>query len=193
MVWKTAGEMKPLLIDREEVYTGEQLRSLWAYTTHDMQGDSIVAFTGPCDVRPDLICDMADAKDGATIKAARMLHFIIEHFDCDLGKTILRQRLLMAMIKDEVNRHIARAAVRREGDDLYDGDRKLTVSIATASPVSTMIHAGVNIDPAGAPVPAVGLTKYGIEAREFAQAVMSAYVAEMDSVDGARAKVKGVP
>ncbi|MEW6355395.1 MAG: DUF366 family protein [Planctomycetota bacterium] len=184
--------MKSLLAEKEETYTGEQLRSLWAYRTHDVQGDSIVAFLGPCDVRPDLICDMADAKGDATIKAARMLHFIVEHFDSDLDKTILRQRLLMAIIKDEINRRLGREAVRRKGDDLYDGDRKLTVSIATASPVSTMIHAGVNIDPAGAPVPAVGLAEYGIDPRGFGDAIQRAYIAEMDSVSDARTKVKGV-
>ncbi|NOZ23819.1 MAG: DUF366 family protein [Planctomycetes bacterium] len=184
--------MKSLFLKNEETYTGEQLRSLWAYRTHDVQGDSIVAFIGPCDVRTNLICDMADAKADATIRAARMLHFIVEHFDIDLTKTILRQRLLMAIVKDEVNRRLGRETVQRKADDLYDGDRKLTVSIATASPVSTLIHAGVNVDPAGAPVPAVGLAEYGMEPRDLSNAILRAYLAEMDSITDARTKVKGV-
>lgn len=185
--------MNRFFIEKEQTYTGEQLRSLWAYTVHDVRGDSIVAFIGPCDVKPDLICDMADAKEAAVIRSAKMLHFIVEHFDRDLEKAVLRQRLLMAIVRDIVNERLGRNAVRRSGDDLYDGGRKLSVSIATVSPVSTMIHTGLNIDPSGAPVPAVGLLEYGLDVRALAEDVMRNYVGEIDSMDWAMRKVRGVP
>ena len=38
------------------------------------------------------------------------------------------------------------------GDDLYVGDRKLSISIAAPSPTSALIHFALNIDPTGAPV-----------------------------------------
>jgi hypothetical protein len=160
---------------------------------HDVRGDSIVAFIGPCDVKEGLMCDMVDVKERATIKGAKMLHFIVEHFNTDLEKGVLRQRLLMAIIKDAVNEQMGGERIRRDGDDLYDGERKFSVSIATPSPVSVMIHAGVNIDPAGAPVLAVGLLEYGLDGRELGEAVIRRYVAEMQSAVGAMRKVKGVP
>ncbi len=89
----------------------------------------------------------------------------------------------------------ARARVpelRRDGDDLWAGERKLSVSIATASPVSTLMHVALNIDPTGAPVPAVGLAEWGVDPEELAGEVLASYAAEMASADRARCKVRGV-
>ena len=51
--------MKRIFLPDEITYTGNELRSLWAYSNHGLQGDSIVAFTGPCDVPTEALVDEA--------------------------------------------------------------------------------------------------------------------------------------
>ena len=181
------------LIEDEIVYTGEQLRSLWAYRSFGLLGDSAVAFIGPCDVRPDAMVDIEDHREGAAIRSARMVHFIIEHFRPDLALGVARQRILMMIIGDLVNARIGRPQIRRRGDDLYDGGRKLSVSIATVSPVSTLIHAGLNVVTDDVPVSACGLAEYGIDAADLAGAVLDAYARELGEMERARCKVRSVP
>jgi len=179
------------LVDKEIRYTGEQLRCHWAYTTFGIEGDSIVAFVGASDVRGDALVDLEDARRGETIVARKMLHFIAEHFEVDLQRAILRQRLLVAILAEALSRRGAKGLVR-DGDDLYYTSRKLTVSVATVSPLSSLIHLGVNVEAEGAPVPAVGLEELGIDARELAQEVMQSYKAEMLSIENARTKVRPI-
>jgi len=172
-------------------YTGEQLHSHWAYRAHDLLGDSAVAFIGPCDVKPEFMKDVEDLKAGSRIYSEEMLHFIIEHFDVDLDRAVLRQRLLMALMAEALNARLGRPAVARRGSDLYDGDAKLTVSIASVSPVSALIHAGINISSRNTPVKTRGLGDYGIAPREFAEEILAAYAAEGKSAWRARCKVRG--
>jgi hypothetical protein len=51
--------------DGEETYDGRQLSSLWAFRRFGLQGDSIVAFAGPCRVAGEALVDVADARAGA--------------------------------------------------------------------------------------------------------------------------------
>ncbi|MFQ6099179.1 MAG: DUF366 family protein, partial [Armatimonadota bacterium] len=182
--------MKWLLADRDINYTGEQLRSLWALSEFGAQGDCIVAFLGAADVGPDMLVDVQDVRAGSHIYSPRMLHFIAEHFDPDLEKAICRQRLLICITKEELERRVEGLNLRRRGDDLYDGDLKLSVSIATVSPVSTLIHLGLNVATDGVPVPARGLDDWGVEPREVGRAVAEAYVWEVQDIRRARAKVR---
>ena len=183
--------MKTLFIPKTIAYTGEQLSALWAYMNFDRQGDSLVAFCGPCEIPFDRMVDAADVKERSRIASRRMLHFIEERFDLDLEKAVLRQRLLASIVRDVLVAWRPKAKIRREGDDLYEGSRKLSISIATLSPVSSLIHFGINIISAGAPVPAKGLADYRIAPRRFAEEVMRRYVIEMDSVRAATSKVRG--
>jgi len=171
-------------------YTGRELRSHWILDTFGIQGDAIVAFCGPCEVELEAMVDLADVAAGQGIRSRLMLHFIAESFDTDLGKAVLRQRLLVALARELL---LHEADVRREGDDLYVAARKLSVSIATASPISTLIHLGINIDPEGAPVAAIGLEELGVDARELAGALLRAFVQELHGVQQARCKVRPVP
>ena len=180
-----------LFIDEEMTYTGEQLQPHWAYRNHDLLGDSAVAFIGPCDVQPEYMKDLEDLKEKQRIYSERMLHFIVEHFDTDLSRTVLRQHILMAIMAEELNRQLGDARIRREGSDLYDGDHKVTVSIASVSPVSTLIHAGINISSRNTPVPTRGLEDFGIEAHSFAEAVLQAYAGDCEIAQTARCKVRG--
>jgi hypothetical protein len=80
----------------------------------------------------------------------------------------------------------------RSGDDLFVHGRKLTVAICTCSPVSLLFHFGVNVDPGGAPVAAIGLEELGIDAKSFALAVIERYARECESIELALRKVRGV-
>jgi hypothetical protein len=181
-------------IEQTIPYDGTQLSSLWAFRNFGFQGDSIVCFRGPCRVELPQMVDLEDVRKDAPIYSNDMLHFIIEHFSLDLEKTIIRQRLLMAVIKDVVE-HETGANLCRCGDDLYLGGLKLSVSIATLTPVSTMIHTGLNVSSKDTPVPAVGLADLGLVGGEVAglgRSVCSAYAGEYRDMQMARCKVRGV-
>ncbi len=187
--------MQILVHKKAMEYDGSQLASLWALRSFNLQGDSIVTFRGPCRVEVEALVDVRDRLDHAPIYSPDMVHFIVEHFDLDLEKTVYRQRLLMAIVKDLVG-DAAGVPLRRLSDDLYVGHRKLSVSIATLSPVSTMIHAGINVTTAGVPVPAVGLAELGLNEDliwVLAQRVACGYAEEIRSSAQARCKVRGVP
>lgn len=172
-------------------YDGEQLRSNFALTAFGILGDSIVAFCGPCDVRPDKIVDIEDLRQGHRIYSENMLHFIVEHRGPDLEKCVLRQLMLINIIRDLLNEHLG-GAVRREHTDLYDGDAKLSVSVATVSPVSSLIHCGVNISSANTPVKTRGLDDYRIDPFGLARRVVEQYARDTDRLLAAQCKVRWV-
>ncbi|MEW6173152.1 MAG: DUF366 family protein [Bacillota bacterium] len=176
-------------------YDGSQLSSLWAFKRFRLQGDSIVAFRGPCEVKGDSLVDMADRLQGSFIYSPDMLHFIAEHFENDLGRAVLRQRFFAALVKEILEEELTEH-LNRQGDDLFAKERKLSVSIATVTPVSTMFHFGINIRTEGVPVAAVGLLELGwpeSKLPELALRMLAAYSREMEGVDLARCKVRGVP
>lgn len=175
----------------ETKYTGAQLRSLWAYREFGVQGDSLIAFIGPCDVALSEMVDQADVLAGESIYSERMLHFIAEHFEIDLEKAVLRQRLFMALARDLLAERTG-AAIRRRGDDLYDGDDKISVSIATLTRVSSIMHIGINIISRNTPVPTRGLEDYNVDPIDFAKTLQARYAAECEGIRLARCKVKGV-
>lgn len=185
--------MKYKVVEDKITYTGEQLKSNFAYSHHGISGDSIVAFCGPCDVKRSAMVDIEDLKAGNRIFSEDMLHFIVEHHDTDLEKTVLRQLLLVDIAKDNLNRRFDHMVITRLHTDLYDGDLKLSISVATATPISTLIHLGINISSLNTPVKTKGLADYGIEPLVFADEVMQVYAAEADKIHDSRCKVKWVP
>jgi len=187
--------LRVLFVQESLTYDGSQLTSLWAFRTLGLQGDSIVAFRGPCTVRREALVDLADYRAGCFIYSPDMLHFIAEHFENDLEKAVLRQRLLTVLVKEALEEGL-KIKVSRRGDDLFVEEKKLSVSIATITPVSVMIHFGLNIKAEGAPVPAAGLLSLGWpegEVSRLADRVLAAYAAETKEVRLARCKVRGVP
>jgi len=180
------------ILDCELEYTGAQLRSGWVVEVTGMTGDAAVAFIGPCDVKPEHMVDRVDLEAGARICSPRMLHITIEHPGVDLGIITLRQRLLMAIAGEIINAHLGEALIRRDGDDLYLRDRKLSISVATVSPTSGLIHSGFNVRGEGAPVPAIGLDELALDPRRFAEQLLSAYTREIESAQEAAGKVKRV-
>lgn len=184
--------VKTLLAGEEILYRGPELSSHFAYRRFDVIGDSCVAFVGGCDVQTGSLVDLADQKQGEFIFSKSMLHFIIEHFDRDLEKAVVRQRLFAAIVKQALDQRGVADIVRR-GDDLYQGDAKLSVSIATLSGVSALIHFGINISSEGTPVKTRGLADFGLDPRAFADIVLETYRTEQDGIDEARCKARAVP
>ncbi|MHC4606236.1 MAG: DUF366 family protein [Planctomycetota bacterium] len=185
--------MKVHFADGTILYDGTQLRSRWAERAFGVEGDSIVVFRGPCDIPGENIVDLEDLRAGARIAGPDMLHFIVEHFDRDLGKAVLRQRLLAVIAREEIER-LAGSRIERRGDDLFDGGRKLSISIATLSPVSSRIHFALNVARAeDVGVPTGGLSDYGIDPGELGRAVAERYVSELKGIDHAQGKVREVP
>ena len=180
-------------LGREVEYTGAQLRSGWVAEVTGMAGDAAVAFIGACDVKPEHMVDRVDLEAGARISSPRMLHVIVEHPGVDLDAITLRQRLLMAIAGEIINARLGEALIHRDGDDLYLRGRKLSISVATTSPTSGLIHGGFNVLGEGAPVPAIGLEELGLNPRGFAEQLLSAYAKEIESARGAAEKVKRVP
>jgi hypothetical protein len=78
----------------------------------------------------------------------------------------------------------------RDGDDLFVGAGKLSISIATVTPVSSLIHFAVNATAGGAPVATSDLQALSVAPAAFAQALLSRVAAEQASILTARAKVR---
>lgn len=184
--------MKWKFIKKSIVYTGRQLSSHWIYKNFNILGDSIVAFTGEAKVEKDDLVDLEDEKAGFFIESSEMLHFIVEHFGIDLEIGIHRQRLLMSIICSEINHCLKKPLVERQGDNIYDGEHKVSVSIATLTPVSVVIHEGINVSSTATPVKTRGLSDYGISPQPFAEHVMRKYCKEIEEIRIARCKVRGV-
>ena len=184
--------MQTKLIEEEIKYIGSQLQPHWIYKNFKMQGDAIVAFIGECEVKLTEMVDIEDVINNEPIYSKYMLSFITEQFNINLVEGVFRQRLLICIIKELLEKR--GVFVVRNGDDLMINGRKLSVSIATKSTTSILIHTGLNIESEGAPVKAAGLTSdLGItDIRAFAQEVMTAYAEELKDIELASTKVRGV-
>ena len=184
--------MKTLLIDKEIKYEGWQLCPHWIYKNFKIQGDAIVGFIGECEVKLSEMVDIEDVINNEPIYSKSMLSFISEQFNVNLVEGVFRQRLLICKIKEALEKRGFK--ILRDGDDLFYENKKLTVSIATKSATSVLIHTGINIDSEGAPVKASGLTSdlKITEVKDFAKEVMTSYAEEINDIILASTKVRGV-
>ena len=184
--------MKTKLAEQNIKYEGWQLCPHWIYKNFNIQGDSIVAFIGECEVKLTEMVDIEDVINNEPIYSKSMLSFISEQFNIGLIEGVFRQRLLICTIKEALEKRGFK--IIRNGDDLFFDGKKLTVSIATKSHTSVLIHTGINIDSTDAPVNASGLTsELGItDIENFAKEVMNNYAEEIDDIIMASTKVRGV-
>lgn len=180
--------MHTKFINDEIKYTGLELSPHWIYKKFHLQGDAIVAFQGECEVNLSEMVDIEDVINNEPIYSKNMLSFIAEHFNIGLVEGVFRQRLLITIIKEALEKQ--NISVVRSGDDLFVEGKKLSVSIATKSLTSVLIHVGINIDPTGAPVDAIGLDYLNIRnISEFANDIMLKYSHEIDDIILASTKV----
>ncbi|MDP4125506.1 MAG: DUF366 family protein [Bacillota bacterium] len=184
--------MKLHVVHESLNYDGSQLQSLFTYKNFGLKGDSISIFRGSCRVEQNEMVDIEDVLAKDWIYSEDMLHFIVEHFDMDLEKAIVRQRLLIATIKEELEK-LGVTILSRSGDDLYAADKKLSVSIATLSPVSSLIHCGLNVSSKNTPIPTISLEDLNVGGvLSFGERVAQHYCDEVQSMRLARCKVRGV-
>ncbi len=186
--------MKQKLIETGFKYDGSQLKSLFAYLHHGVQGDSIIAWSGACDVSREHMIDGEDLAAESAIRGDQMLHFIVEIFGISLSNCVAVQRLLTAMaidiLRQQAGNHELAQTLRRKGDDIFSAGRKLSISIATVSPVSALVHFAVNISNDGTPVPTLSLSDLRVQPTPFAKALMAAFSEEMESIRAATCKVR---
>ena len=189
--------MRPLAcalrLDPRVDYDGTQLRPHFLRETFGLDGDVAVAFRGACSVTGDALVDLADREAGLFIHSRDMIHLLVERFDADLPLAIALQRLLASQVADRIRERLApplAATVTRRGDDVFVGEGKLTVSIATVSPVSTLIHLGINVDDRDTPVPTAALGPLGIDPGEFSHNLLQAFAREVEDMIVARCKVR---
>ncbi|MEW6055710.1 MAG: DUF366 family protein [Bdellovibrionota bacterium] len=174
-------------------YTGKELRPHWGLETTGEYGSLLTVFIGPCEVPTAHLVDWEDRLAADHIQAASMLHVVGEFFGTTLEAGVLYQRLFMVWAERLLREE--HAQVKRFGDDLFWDDKKLSVSIATASPVSVLIHWGINIDCKGAPVKAAGLNQLGWSDAEvliFAKKLVTYYIGELEEIQLAQCKVRPV-
>lgn len=172
------------------VYTGRELRPHFILETFGVVGTAVVGWVGPTHVATSELVDWVDRREKETIVAREMAHFIVEMFGASLRETVLFQRLWIARISDLLG-----SDIEKRGNDLFGPD-KLSVSIATASPVSTLIHFGLNLDPSGAPVAATGVYSRGWTPESVRDGLIPKILAlaarEWDEVNISCAKVRPV-
>ena len=184
--------MNQLFCEEKIKYTGKELSPHWILSRFKLYGDSIVSFVGEVEVPIDNMVDVEDRINNEPIYAKSMLNFIIEHFDYSIKEIAMAQIILVQSIRevflDEYN-----ITLKREGDDLFYDGRKLSVSIATKSVVSGLIHTALNIDCTGAPVKASDINEIGInDVKILAQKIMKRYSDNIEKINFAITKVKGV-
>jgi hypothetical protein len=191
---------------RQLDYTGDQLHSLFNYKTADLVGDSIFAFIGKMDVKTDHMVDIEDVKENDFIYSPKALNFVIEIFNINIETAVLYQRAFMQICVDVIRDMLMECStvafiVKLKGDDILVRSldmteyKKLSVSIATVSHVSGLIHAGINIDTDDKiPVPAIGLTNLFVGAgiNEFAIRVLEKFSEYHSAIKYASVKVRGV-
>ncbi len=145
-------------VDEIFEYDGSQINPSWAFQEFGIYGSSIITWIGPVNIAPDNLKDFADV--GLEIKSNYMVNFICEFFDQqppNMRIAYLRQRLLVMIFREILTEH--GIPTKREGDDIFVEDRKLSISIASVSLSSAKIHFALNLEDKGTPddVDTIGL------------------------------------
>lgn len=172
-------------------YNGAQLHHAFAYEQANELGATICRFIGAAEVKEHLV-DLEDSLAGDFIKSKEMWHFIIEIPEATITETVVWQRLFITMCIDELRKELKGFVITRKGDDIMVGASKLSVSIATLSRFSGLIHVGINIDVGeGCPVKAIGLKDISdnLFRFEFGERVSNTFVAEYIDIKNATFKV----
>ena len=145
-------------VDEIFEYDGSQINPSWAFQEFGIYGSSIITWIGPVNITPDNLKDFADV--GLEIKSNYMVNFICEIFDqqpTNMRVAYLRQRLLVMIFREILTEY--GISTKREGDDIFVENRKLSISIASVSLSSAKIHFALNLEDKGTPddVETIGL------------------------------------
>ena len=169
-------------------YTGMELSGGWIARNYAMDPPCILSFIGPCRVSPRHMMDIEDLRAGAQIRADRMLHFIVEICDVSIERAVASQFLLAEVVRDALA--AGGVEITREGNDLFCGLRKLSVSIAARGRAGGLIHFGVNVSRGGVPVACAALEDWAVAPEHFALDAMERFAREMERLERAVRKVR---
>lgn len=192
--------MEIAIIEDEILYDGSEIRPLWAFKQFGILGTSGIAWRGPMNIKPEYMCDLKDLKEGKEIKGDDLIHFRLEFFDNpDIRLAYYRQRLFAAVATEYFGKKW-NLKLRRRGSDLFYEDKKLTVSVATTSSTSSIIHFAINITSRGTPKEAktIGLQDLGFHQsildtrqwRTFAKAILYHFKRELKDIEDDLAKTE---
>lgn len=187
-------------------YDGSQLRPFYPYEMSQERGDGIVAFVGPMCLSPKEMIDMEDVLSNDRIWSPSAINFIIELFHINIETCVLYQRAFMQTIVDDMlaeghkgKLYSSIQSITLEGDDImvHDGEglKKASVSIASVSHISGLMHVGLNLEvDDNIPVPAIGLKNIyqKFNTTFWIENIMSQFEAKIDSIRNATVKVKGL-
>lgn len=139
-------------------YDGSQINPSWAFNEFGIYGSSIITWVGPVNITPGNLKDFADV--GLEIKSNYMINFICEFFwlpACKYENSLPSSKIAC---HDFYRSSFEKGIVsKREGDDIFVENRKLSISIASASLSSMKIHFALNLEDKGTPddVETIGL------------------------------------
>jgi len=195
-------------------YNGDQLRSQFNYELTKHAGDSIIAFFGEMNVSKDHMVDIEDVVNNDFIYSPSAINFIIELFDVSMESTALYQMAFMRIIHDVITQYMdiqrkqgskseegyKYGKIDLDGDDLFcirdfSPPRKLSVSIATKSILSGLIHVGLNVTVnERVPVLAAGLGELfsADEICYLVQTIQSQFAQFVEDIKRRKVKVRGV-
>ncbi len=180
-------------IDNNE-YDGSQIEPSWAFEIFKIKDSTIVSWIGPMNIHSDNLIDYEDV--GLEIKGDLMLNFIVEHFDvqpADLKLAYHRQRILVMITRDKLLDY--GITTTQDGDDIFIDDKKLSVSIATASISSMKMHFALNITTNGTPsdVKTSALEDHKMtldQVHDLADNIANTYIETIETIDKDITKTK---
>lgn len=162
----------------EIFYDGSQLSSHWIYNNFSMNYDSAVSFVGGCNVQKHMV-DLEDIQNNDFISSDKMLHFIVEIFAKDIVFSSTFQMVLIGEVFNEIFKRLSanqKQFLSRTGDDIFYKDGKLSISIATVSTLSSLIHIALNITNEGTPIKTASLEDLQIlDTENFAKSVLKSF------------------
>jgi len=98
--------------------------------------------------------------------------------------------LLSVFVSEIQNELLSKGVnVTKKGDDLFIKDGKLSIAIATATPVSTLMHIGINVTTKGTPVKTASLEEHKIDPIQFSSSVLERFNKEYSRIILAACKV----
>ena len=187
-------------VDEIFEYDGSQINPSWAFQEFGIYGSSIVTWIGPVNITPDNLKDFADV--GLEIKSNHMVNFICEFFDQqppNMRIAYLRQRLLVMIFREILIEYGVQT--KREGDDIFVDNGKLSISIASVSLSSAKIHFALNLEDKGTPddVETIGLFDIRVNDKqifnndnllELINKTVSRYIDELETIENDISKTK---
>ncbi|MCG3225510.1 MAG: DUF366 family protein [Candidatus Heimdallarchaeota archaeon] len=185
------------------IYDGSQLSSQYIANNYNVLGNSILVFRGGMSLSPAEMIDIKDIQREShlaeiLISSDDSLHVIIEEFDIqppNLEIEYYRLRLLTLLILEQLN--LKGIKIQRKGTDIYIGEKKLNVAIASVGVTNSKIHFGLNVGNSGFPqhVNAIGLLELEFkdnQLKEWIISVVKQYIDEVQMVKEDVSKTKSI-